>query len=129
MASEIEGYDDAVEPFPNFFARVFPSYMATITADIPGKHGYYLSDTELLALCRCQQVSVVLLQYIVDEDSLEYHSHTMSPLANEIRWVSIRVLTKENQKLRTHFSKVVVEDVDGQPGVQKPIDNGFFCAL
>ena len=49
------------EPFPNFFARLFPVYVAAMS-----RKEYNLSDLELLALCRCAQQSVVIFTYDVD---------------------------------------------------------------
>ena len=45
-------YVDPAEPFPSFFAEAYHSFLE-VMANIDGQ--YYLSDTELLALCRLQR--------------------------------------------------------------------------
>ena len=92
LASDAAGYIDCAEPFTNFFALVFPSYVATVTANT----SYYLSDLELVALCRCQRTSVVILLHNLDDDTMQYHSHSFSPFDNGVRWVAIETLAGGN---------------------------------
>ncbi len=43
------------EPFPLFFERMYKAYL-----DAMRRRDYYLSDVELIALCRCAQVNVII---------------------------------------------------------------------
>ena len=97
---------------------MFPSYVATVTANT----SYYLSDLELVALCRCQQTSVVILLHNLDDDTMQYHSHSFSPFDNGVRWVAIETLAGGNS-VRSHFEKVVLDASCGQPIDAKQIED------
>ena len=69
LEAAIQGiYVDPAEPIANFFAEVYPSYLQVI-ADT-NEH-YYLSDVELLALCRTQRRNIALCKYNMDTGCLK----------------------------------------------------------
>ena len=45
------------QPFPRFFERIYPSYLGGMMDE-----GYYLSDVELVALCKCLHTNVVIFK-------------------------------------------------------------------
>jgi len=63
----VEGGTYIPEPLDNFFMRVYPRYLHTITTN----SGYYLSDMELFALCRCRNTNVVIVLHYLDTQTME----------------------------------------------------------
>ena len=47
--------------YPGFFENIFPSYLAVLHANNENT-SYYLSTVELLALCKCAKVNVVIVR-------------------------------------------------------------------
>jgi hypothetical protein len=88
-------------PLDNFFMRVYPSYLHTITTN----PGYYLSDMELFALCRCRNTNVVIVLHYLDTQTMEYHSHSYHPSSTDMRWVLIQTKTDE-RIVRSHFERL-----------------------
>ncbi len=92
-------------PLDNFFMRVYPSYLHTITTN----SGYYLSDMELLALCRCRNTNVVIVLHYLDTQTMEYHSHSYHPSSTDMRWVLIQTKTDE-RIVRSHFERLLPQE-------------------
>ena len=81
-------YQEPSEPFENFFAEIYPSYLNVISSP---ETPYYLSDIELLAMARIHRMNVALSKFLVDEDALQYHDHTMSASDAPFLWITIQV--------------------------------------
>ena len=89
----------AAEPIPNFFSLVFPVYVAAMMDD-----KYYLSDIELLALCKCTDTNVVIFKHNVLDGSLVcLRSHIIS--ADLPVLTSIQVNPYQSN-VRSHFEQL-----------------------
>ena len=56
-------------PFEGFFASIYSSYIAALTA-ADNERDYYLSTLELLALCNCRKQNVVIVRRL--DNQLHY---------------------------------------------------------
>ena len=89
---------DRQEPFHNFFERVYPSYLDAISK----AHNYFLSDLELLALCRCAKVNVVVFKHDLGDHTFSYLRHCIVNAAEPLLMTSIRV-DPNAASVRSHF--------------------------
>ena len=94
---------DRQEPFHNFFERVYPSYLDAISK----AHNYFLSDLELLALCRCAKVNVVVFKHDLGDHTFSYLRHCIVNAAEPLLMTSIRV-DPNAASVRSHFEKLTL---------------------
>ena len=89
------------EPFPDFFEQTYPSYLEAMSVVMPQ---YYLSDVELLALCRCASTNVVIFQRNIVSKSLTYLRSTIVDRDAPLRLASIQI-HPHAASARTHLEK------------------------
>ena len=90
------------EPFDNFFEAVYPSYLDAICAAEPQ---YWLSDVELIALCRCARVNVVIFKHDTVHSTMSYLRHCIMDNTKPLLLSSILVDPRAAH-IRTHFEKL-----------------------
>ena len=92
------------EPFPNFFQQAYPMYLDAMSAVEPQ---YYLSDVELLALCRCSATNVVIFKRDMVDNALSYLRSAIVNVAAPLVITSIQVDPREGS-VRSHFEKLTL---------------------
>ena len=97
------------EAFPGFFEEMYPFYVEALQSN-----GYFLSDIELLAVCQCARVNVIILAQ--QAFSFRYIRHTVCD--PQRGYVVTAVRSNERGKVRSHFERVVC-DGDGQACVMQ----------
>ena len=86
-------------PITNFFPQAYPPYLAALSNE-----AYYLSDVELLALCRCAATNVVIFKHNLANGSLTYLRSAIADDAAPLMLTSIQVNPRA-ASVRSHFQK------------------------
>jgi len=97
-------------PFEFFLRRTFPCVQRAIIQN----QDYYLSDLELLLLCRCSERNVAIIKHDHAARTLKYHNSCLPDDTAPITFVSIRV-REGASKARSHFERLKKEERVGLP--------------
>ena len=100
------------------FPLVFPSYVVAMTANAD----YYLSDLELLCLCRCCKQNVVICLHDIENSTLSYHKHA---IVNDGAIVFTSIQVQPGQaRVRSHFERLEVVEHTGKQCNSLPMGTG-----
>ena len=106
------------EPFPHFFQQIYPSYLDALCSST-----YYLSDVELLALCRCTQTNIAIFQHDTVSGSLTYLRGAVVDDAAPLMITSIQA-NPDQVSVRTHFEKLTTAKLPNSPAALPPRSGG-----
>ena len=110
------------EPVPNFFSLAFPAYVAAMM-----DNSYYLSDIELLALCKCTGTNVVIFKHNVLDGSLVYlRSHIMSDALQVLTSIQVN---PQQPTVRTHFERLALVSNPAGPLSALPLRRPQPCSI
>ena len=102
---------DAIHELPQeLFLQIFPKYVQAMS-----RTNYYLSPEELLALCYCLKLNVVIFQLDEVQNTLAYLDHVSSNTNTENIYISINVVAGRTVQ-RTHFERL--EQFESVPSPQ-----------
>ena len=111
--AQLASVSDLPQPFPDFFERIYPCYLSAIVS----QEDYYLSDLELIALCKCTNTNSVVFKHDIVNASLEYLRSHIADRSAPLVLTSIRV-HPEHGAVRSHFERVVVRQLPSTSAIR-----------
>ena len=94
------------EPFERFFDDVFPSYVDSMM-----QSNYYLSDIELVAMCRCVGTNLAIFQHFMDTGKLMYINGCFVNAEAPLHLPSIQV-NPNCDEVRSHYERLSIAEAD-----------------